>query len=72
MTDENERLAFVIGQWLETTRTLIRLKLSEGVLLAALQEIVAYQVGELIQPDIIRTLKDKASNAIARQKGGAE
>ena len=71
MTDENERLAFVIGQWLETTRTLVRLKRSEGVLLAALQEIVDCPVGDHVPLDPIGILKTIASNAIARQKGGA-
>ena len=71
MTDENERLAFVVGQWLEATRTLIRLKRSEGVLLEALQEIVDCPVGDHVPLDPIGILKTIASNAIARQKGGA-
>lgn len=67
MADEDERLAFVIGQWVETCKTVLRLKMSEGDLLAALQEIADYESGSLTYDD----MRDIALNAIARQKGGA-
>ncbi len=74
MPDENERLGFVIGHWLEATKTLLRLKTSEGALLVALQEIVATRTKRFPpggNAKAAEEMKNIARDAIARQKGGA-
>lgn len=71
MTDENERLAFVTGQWLETIKTLVRLKRGEGALLVALQEIAANRSETFSggNAEAAEEMKNIARNAIAWQKG---
>lgn len=72
MADEDERLAFVIGQWVETCKTVLRLKMSEGDLLAALQAIDDYEEGRLANTEALAVYGQKkiARDAIARQKEG--